>query len=78
MRNKRIEAAALKIKGVKIVRWDIPTRVLNVVYNAKKLNIESIHQAVAAVGHDTTIATAPDSVYAALPLCCLYERNDYN
>ncbi|HCQ24536.1 MAG TPA: metal transporter [Flavobacteriaceae bacterium] len=78
MCKKRIEAAALNIKGVKMVRWDIPTRVLNVVYNAKKLNIESIHQAVAAAGHDTPIATAPDSVYAALPLCCLYERNDYN
>lgn len=78
MCKKRIEAAALNIKGVKMVRWDIPTHVLNLVYNAKKINIESVHQALAAVGHDTSIATAPDSVYAALPLCCLYERIDYN
>ncbi|MGC6421794.1 MAG: heavy-metal-associated domain-containing protein [Flavobacteriaceae bacterium] len=78
MCQKRIEKAALTVKGVKMAQWDIPSNILQVVYNAQKIELQQIHQAVAAVGHDTDSHQAPDGVYAALPLCCLYDRKDYN
>jgi mercuric ion binding protein len=44
------------------------------IYNAQKLDILEVHNAIAQAGHDTKKATANDEVYANLPLCCLYER----
>ena len=74
MCKKRIEQASLSVKGVKKVEWDIPSNVLSVIYNAKKQDINAIHEAIAAAGHDTDRTQAPEDVYASLPLCCLYER----
>ena len=74
MCKARIEKAALTLKGVKKVEWDIPTNVLNVIYNSKKQDLFAIHEAIANAGHDTALVKAPDAVYAELPLCCLYER----
>ena len=74
MCKARIEKATLTLKGVKKAEWDIPTNVLNVIYNSKRQNLLAIQEVVAAVGHDTPLVKADDAVYAALPLCCLYER----
>ncbi|MBT6568172.1 MAG: heavy-metal-associated domain-containing protein [Flavobacteriales bacterium] len=74
MCKKRIEQATLAVKGVKMVTWDIPSNVLSVIYNAKKQDLNAIHEAIAAAGHDTDRAKAPEDVYTSLPLCCLYER----
>jgi copper chaperone CopZ len=74
MCKKRIEKAALDVKGVKMANWDIPSNQLMLIYNAQKLDILEVHNAIAQAGHDTKKATANDEVYANLPLCCLYER----
>lgn len=74
MCKARIEKTALKIKGLKTANWDISTHQFTVLYDAKKLSVETIHEAIAAVGHDTPLAKAPDAVYENLPLCCLYDR----
>lgn len=74
MCKARIEKTAIKIKGLKTANWDIPTHQFTALYDAKKVSLETIHQAIAAVGHDTPKAKAPDAVYENLPLCCLYER----
>jgi hypothetical protein len=36
--------------------------------------MESIHLAIAKVGHDTDLLKADDKVYEALPGCCQYDR----
>lgn len=74
MCQKRIQNAALSVKGVKYASWDIPTDMLTVVYNPEKCNVDSIKKAIAAVGHDNDTYKAPDDVYENLHHCCKYER----
>ena len=72
--KKRIEKAALSLKGVKMATWDIPSNILSVTYNSNKTSPDQIQSAVADVGHDTPSFKAPDNVYNELPMCCIYER----
>ena len=72
--KKRIEKAALSLKGVKMATWDIPSNILSVTYNSNKISPDKIQSAVADVGHDTPSFKAPDNVYNELPMCCIYER----
>ena len=72
--KKRIEKAALSLKGVKMASWDIPSNILSVTYNSNKMSPDQIQSAVADVGHDTPLFKAPDNVYNELPMCCIYER----
>ncbi len=74
MCKSRIEKTAFELKGVKSANWDIPTHQFNVLFDANKTPLDSIHAAIATAGHDTPKANAPDDVYANLPMCCLYER----
>lgn len=72
--KERIESAC-EVKGIKEAIWNIDTKQLQVVYIPEKITLEQIHQLVAAVGHDTEKVKAPDSVYLAMPDCCLYREN---
>ena len=73
--KKRIEKAALSLKGVKMATWDITSNILSVTYNSNKILLDQIQSSIANVGHDTPLFKAPDNVYDQLPLCCIYERN---
>ncbi len=74
MCKARIEKTAFGIKGVKTASWDIPTHQFTLLFDANKVRLEEVHQAIANAGHDTPLASAPDEVYESLPMCCLYER----
>lgn len=78
MCKDRIEKAALSVIGVASAEWSIEDHILHLSYDSKKVNLQDVHQAIAAVGHDTEKAKAPDSVYNELPDCCLYERLTYD
>ncbi|MCO6494692.1 MAG: heavy-metal-associated domain-containing protein [Bacteroidetes bacterium] len=67
----RIEAA-LDVKGIRYASWETKTHILTVTFNTKKINIQDIHNRIAAVGHDTELVKAVDSVYNTLPECCQY------
>ncbi|MEE4197176.1 MAG: efflux RND transporter periplasmic adaptor subunit [Bacteroidales bacterium] len=71
MCKERIEKAAFTVNGVKEANWNQETKILQVTIN-KEFDILEIHKAVAGVGHDTKKIKAEDSVYNALPGCCLY------
>jgi hypothetical protein len=71
MCKKRIEKA-VSINEVKFAKWDKTSKLLTVAYLPEKITLDSLQHRVAAVGHDTDRFKAPDSVYAALPACCLY------
>ncbi len=73
MCEKRIEKAAT-IDGVISADWDEETKLLTVQFDETKLKPSKIHQAVAAVGHDTDKVRAEDGVYDKLHGCCKYER----
>lgn len=74
MCKARIEKTAFGLKGVKSAKWNIPTHQFTILFDANKVSLEDVHQAIANAGHDTPLATAPDEVYENLPMCCLYER----
>jgi periplasmic mercuric ion binding protein len=77
MCKERIETA-LDRSGIKMASWDSKTKMLDVVYNSKKISEQKIHDIIASVGHDTDKAKANTEVYAKLPFCCLYRDHDHS
>lgn len=75
MCKSRIEMGAIKIKGVKYANWNIASNNLNIIYNSKKIKLDSIKKNIAALGHDTDKYKAPLKVYESLPECCYYKTN---
>ena len=75
MCEKKIEAAALDIKGVVKAEWDIGLLILEVKYNSKKVNLSEIKKAIADAGYDTETIKASDVKYNNLHYCCKYDRN---
>ena len=74
MCEKRIEKAALSVKGVKLADWDIPSNQMVLIFNPKKVDLKKIHLKIAAKGHDTSEVSANEIDYGELPECCQYPR----
>lgn len=72
MCKKRIEKAAIQVKGVKFANWNIKTKQLKVVMDQRKTDVISIQKAIAKVGHDSKNIIANDKAYNSLHFCCLY------
>ena len=72
--QQRIVKTALSQKGVKYASWDAPSNQLSLIFNAHKIDLQDIHQAISLSGHDTNQMTAPQEVYDQVPECCKYER----
>lgn len=76
MCETRIEKAAKSVDGVSSADWDKETKMITVAMNEEKTNLETVHKAIAKVGHDTKKHKAPDEVYEKLPACCKYDRSE--
>lgn len=74
MCEKRIEAAASKVKGVDKADWDAEKGIMILTYDLGETSVESVQKAIAEVGHDTEKVKADDKVYSKLPGCCQYNR----
>ena len=74
MCENRIEKAANSVNGVSSAEWDKSSKIITVKFDASKTSLDSIHNAIAAVGHDTEKAKAKDDVYNELPKCCHYRE----
>lgn len=77
MCKARIEKALL-VKGVKYAYWDKETEMATVKFNPEVVSLLQLHKDVAAVGHDTELVKADDTVYSNLHGCCQYERPNKN
>ena len=75
MCQKRIEKAAMGVKGVTSARWNKDNGNLSLVYDNKQTSPEKVQKALAAVGHDTGNFKADKAVYDKLPACCKYRDN---
>lgn len=75
MCKTRIEKV-LKIKEVKLARWDKNTKMIKVAFLSSAITLDSLQQRISTVGHDTEKFKAPDNVYANLPKCCLYRDGE--
>jgi len=74
MCEARIEKAAKSVNGVISAEWDKETKIIEVRLDTALTEIQKVHVAIAAVGHDTELVTASDEVYENLPACCHYDR----
>lgn len=74
MCKKRVEKAALSIKGVKSAVWHIDHQDMHLIIDETKCSLDDVRKAIASVGHDTDTIKADDEVYKNLHHCCLYER----
>jgi periplasmic mercuric ion binding protein len=71
MCKARIEKAA-KIDGVTKADWNDKSKVLTVVFDPAKTDVDKIQKKVAEAGHDTEKFKADDKSYSKLPGCCKY------
>jgi outer membrane receptor for ferrienterochelin and colicins len=71
MCKQRIESA-MKLKGVRMAKWDMSSHMLSVTFDPALLKEEDVHNKMAAIGHDTELRKAKDGVYNELPECCHY------
>ncbi|MCY4216111.1 MAG: heavy metal-associated domain-containing protein [Flavobacteriaceae bacterium] len=76
MCKERIESTVLNLPGMKYASWNMELKTLSIIFNQRKTNLREVQKAIAGAGHDTPLVKAEDSVYQALPLCCLYPRVD--
>ncbi|MGV8137679.1 MAG: heavy-metal-associated domain-containing protein [Mangrovibacterium sp.] len=74
MCERRIEGAAISVKGVTKVNWDKETKMAEISFNDSQTNIHQIQMAIAKAGHDTPMHKASDEAYNKLPDCCHYDR----
>lgn len=74
MCKRRIEQAALAFEGVASASWDVNSHLLDIAYNEEAVDLMTIKEKMAEIGHDTDETTADDAVYKSLPDCCLYNR----
>ncbi|WP_394343583.1 heavy-metal-associated domain-containing protein [Arenibacter aquaticus] len=72
MCKARIEKAALKVKGVKYVNWDIPSKKITLILDENKCSPMDVRKAIALKGHDTDSTKADIKTYNNLPACCKY------
>jgi len=70
----RIEASALRIKGVKLAEWTKSNKQLKVIYNNVKTDDSTIQKAIAMDGHQTPKFEADSISYGKLPDCCKYKH----
>ena len=72
MCKDRIEKSCIKVKGIKMVNWNLDNRQIKVVYNTKKIDLPEIHSFIASIGHDTDMIKASEKSYNSLDECCKY------
>ena len=76
MCKNRIEKACLKTKGVKSAVWNVDTHNLNLIYDERKVDLDTIKAKIAEAGHDTKDLKATDEAYEGLHPCCKYRDEE--
>ncbi|WP_297334248.1 metal transporter [Flavobacterium sp.] len=74
MCEKRIEKAALGVKGVKYADWHADHQDLHLIIDENKCSLDDVRKAIAKSGHDTDTVKADDKDYEKLHDCCQYDR----
>ena len=76
MCKKRIEKAAISVKGVKSATWNVDTHELKLIYDERKTNLKNISKKLASVGHDTKDIKASNEAYDSVHPCCKYRDSE--
>ena len=76
MCKSRIEKASIRTKGVKSAVWDVNTHELQLIFDERKTDLETIQSNILAVGHDTQDLKATEEAYNSVHDCCKYRDED--
>ena len=76
MCKERIEKACIKTKGVKSAVWNVETHELKLIYDERKIDLKTINQNIANVGHDTKEIKATKEAYNSVHDCCRYRDEE--
>lgn len=72
MCKSSIEKAAMSVPNIKTAVWNGTTKELELT-SASSVDLNTVSKAIAAVGYDTEMDKAEESVYVNLPACCQYK-----
>ncbi len=75
--EERIENVAYKI-GVKSADWNKETEELVLHYNPRKVNLDTLIDAILRSGHDVGDQKATQEAYDTLPNCCKFRDGSCN
>ncbi|MCX7549946.1 heavy-metal-associated domain-containing protein [Xanthomarina sp. F2636L] len=75
MCKKTIEKAANAVEGVSSANWDVDKKKIDVSFDDTQIDVQEIHNAIAASGYDTEKATGNLEAYDNLPGCCKYDHD---
>jgi copper chaperone CopZ len=65
---------SLKVEGVESANWDVDKKLINVKFDANKINLDQIQKNIALAGYDNVKYKGDDKAYKKLHACCQYER----
>jgi copper chaperone CopZ len=65
---------SLKVKGVESANWDVDKKLINVKFDANKINLDQIQKNISLAGYDNVKYKGDDKAYKKLHACCQYER----
>lgn len=74
MCKKTIEKAANNVEGVSSATWDVVKKKIEVSFDDSKIDVMTIHKAIAASGYDTEKLLGNEDSYHNLPGCCQYDH----
>lgn len=66
----RIEGKLNYTKGIRFAELDVPSKVLTVQFQSKKIGLDQIRAMVSDLGYDADAVKANPKSYEALPSCC--------
>jgi periplasmic mercuric ion binding protein len=78
MCKARIEKAALSVDGAIKTDWNKETKMMKMVFDNNKADVNKVQMAIAKAGHDTKMHKASDKAYEKLAGCCKYDRTEAN
>ncbi len=70
MCKERIEHDLNFEKGVKSSTLDVDTKVVTIIFNPQKTNLNKLRKAVTLIGYDADDMPADDKAYKKLHYCC--------
>ena len=68
--EKIIESKLNYIKGVSYADLDVSTKVLEIKFNSKHINLEELKQHISDLGYDADDVVAREDKQKLLPACC--------
>lgn len=76
MCKARIEKAALSVDGAIKADWNKETKMMKMVFDNRKTDVNKVQMAIAKAGHDTKMYKTSDEAYEKLAECCKYDRTE--